>query len=69
MIYVHLQVVAILCTGYHVFFGGGGGVNVKLPRIVNVYVLMHGSWEFSYQGLKIRDYVCDHVNLNEGTLK
>ena len=44
-------------------------MNIKLPRIVNVYVLMHGSWEFSYQGLKIRDYVCDHVSLNEGTLK
>jgi hypothetical protein len=42
-------------------------MNIKLPRIVNVYV--HGSWEFSYQGLKIRDCVCDRVNLNEGTLK
>jgi hypothetical protein len=25
--------------------------------------------EFSYQGLKIREYVCDNVNLNEGKLK
>jgi len=43
MIYVHLQVVAILCIEYLgslIFFLN---MNIKLPRIVNVYILMYGS--------------------------
>ena len=68
MIYVHLQVVAILCTGYRgslVFFY----MNIKLPRTVTVYVLMHGSLGIFISGIEDKGYVCDHVNLNEGKLK